>query len=115
MAAPSTTLQLSCHIYYTSTLLGFSHLAEFLSFRVGQECFQGLEAGVDALHAAAFVAVGDLSSDSSLLVLGCLGAEGDVGQAEEDKGETIVDTFAAVNVEAKTSLTTADTDTVDII
>lgn len=58
------------------------HLAELLSICVGQECFEGLEACVDALHAPAFIAVGDLTADSSLLVLGCLWAEGDVGQTE---------------------------------
>lgn len=70
----------------------FLHLAEFLSVRVGQECFEGLETCVDALHAPAFVAVGNLSANSSLLVLGRLRTEGDVGQAEEErsKGETII-------------------------
>lgn len=61
------------------------YLAEFLSICVGQECFEGLEACVDALHAPAFIAVCDLTADSSLLVLGCLWTEGDIGQAE---GET---------------------------
>lgn len=59
----------------------FLHLAEFLSVCVGQECFEGLEACVDALHAPAFVAVGNFAADSSLLVLGRLRTEGDVGQA----------------------------------
>lgn len=63
----------------------FRHLAQFLSVRVGQECFKGLEASVDALHAPAFVAVGYFSADSSLLILGCLRAEGDVSQAEEEE------------------------------
>lgn len=63
----------------------FCHLAQFLSVRVGQERFKGLEASVDALHAPAFVAVGNFSADSSLLILGCLRAEGDVGQAEEEE------------------------------
>lgn len=62
-------------------------LAEFLSVCVGQECFQGLEACVDALHAPAFVAVGNLSPDSSLLVLGRLRTEGNVGQAAEERSE----------------------------
>lgn len=63
----------------------FLHLAEFLSVCVGQECFEGLEACIDALHAPAFVAVGDLTADSSLLVLGCLRTERDVGQAEGER------------------------------
>lgn len=67
--------------------LFFWHLAQFLSVRVGQQCFEGLEASVDALHAPAFVAVGYLSADSSLLILGCLRAEGDVSQAEEERPE----------------------------
>lgn len=58
------------------------HLAELLSICVRQECFEGLEARVDALHAPTFIAVGDLTADSSLLVLGRLWTEGDVGQAE---------------------------------
>lgn len=49
---------------------------------MGQECFEGLEARVDALHAPAFIAVGDLAADSSFLVLGGLRTEGDIGQAE---------------------------------
>lgn len=61
----------------------FLYLAEFLSVRVGQQGFQGLEACIDALHAPALVAVGNLSADSSLLVLGSLRTEGDVGQAGE--------------------------------
>lgn len=73
---------------YVSVFACFPHLAELLSVCVGQECFEGLEAGVDALHAPAFVAVGNLTADSSLLVLGRLRAEGDVGQAggERSKG-----------------------------
>lgn len=55
---------------------------------MGQERFEGLEACVNALHAPTFVAVGDLSADPSLLVLGCLWTEGDVGQAGEVRGET---------------------------
>ncbi|TNN63093.1 hypothetical protein EYF80_026709 [Liparis tanakae] len=47
------------------------------------DCFERLETGIDALHAPAFVAVGNLAADSSLLVLGRLRAEGDVGQAGE--------------------------------
>ena len=68
------------------------HLAKFLSVCVGQECFEGLEASVDALHAPAFVAVGDLTADSSLLVLSRLRTEGDVGKAEVagSKRETII-------------------------
>lgn len=65
----------------------FLHLAEFLSIRVGQECFEGLETCVDALHAPAFIAVGNLTADSSLLVLGRLRTEGDVGQAEGARSE----------------------------
>lgn len=61
------------------------YLAEFLSVCVGQECFEGLEACVDALHAPAFVAVGNLPADSSLLVLGRLRTEGDVGQAAGER------------------------------
>lgn len=61
------------------------HLAEFLSVRVRQERFEGLEAGVDALHAPALVAVGDLAADSSLLVLHRLRTERDVGQAEWER------------------------------
>lgn len=52
---------------------------------MGQECFEGLEACVDALHAPAFVAVGDLTADPSLLVLGRLWTERDVGQAEGER------------------------------
>lgn len=64
------------------------HLAELLSVRVGQERFQGLESGVDALHAPPLVAVCDLAADSPLLVLSRLRTEGDVGQAEiYKKGE----------------------------
>ena len=62
------------------------HLAEFLPVGVGQECFQGLEPCVDALHPSALVAVGDLPADASLLVLGSLWAEGDVGQAGDRGG-----------------------------
>jgi len=63
------------------------HLAKFLSVCVGQDCFERLETGVDALHAPAFVAVGNLAADSSLLVLGRLRTEGDVGQAGGSKGK----------------------------
>lgn len=70
-----------------SVLAECLHLAEFLSVRVGQECFEGLKACVDALHTPAFVAVGNLSADSSLLVLGCLRTEGNVGQAEEERSK----------------------------
>lgn len=66
----------------TAASARFLHLAEFLSVCLGQERFERLETSVDALHAPALVAVGDLTADSSLLVLGRLGAEGDVGQAE---------------------------------
>lgn len=66
-------------------LAHFLHLAEFLSIRVRQECFEGLEAGVDALHAPAFVTVSDLAADPPLLVLGRLRTEGDVGQAEGER------------------------------
>ncbi len=75
--------------YYVSVFACFLHLAELLSVCVGQERFEGLEAGVDALHAPAFVAVGNLTADPSLLVLGRLRTEGDVGQAvgRKAKGE----------------------------
>ena len=52
---------------------------------MGQECFKGLEACIDALHTPPFVTVGDLTSDSSLLVLGRLWTEGDVGKAEGER------------------------------
>lgn len=55
------------------------HLAQFLSIRVRQQRFEGLEAGIDALHATPLVAVGNLTADSPLLVLSRLGAEGNVG------------------------------------
>lgn len=58
------------------------HLAELLPISVWQECFEGLESSVDALHASPFVAIGDFPADSPLLVLGGLWTEGDVGQAE---------------------------------
>lgn len=47
-----------------------------------QQRLQGLEAGVDALHATPLVAVGNLTADSPLLILSRLGAEGNVGQTE---------------------------------
>lgn len=75
-------MKLKSIFFYVSVFAGcffFLHLAEFLSVRVGQECFEGLETCVDALHAPAFVAVGNLSANSSLLVLGRLRTEGDVG------------------------------------
>lgn len=67
---------------FSSVCACLSHLAELLPICVGKECFEGLEACIDALHAPAFIAVGDLTPDSPLLVLGCLWTEGDVGQAE---------------------------------
>lgn len=75
---------------YASVFARFLHLAELLSICVRQERFEGLEACVDALHAPALVAVGNLSPDSSLLVLGRLWTEGDVGQAEEGQRTVII-------------------------
>lgn len=43
-----------------------AHLAEFLSLVAGQEGTEGLETGVDALHAPPLVAVGDLPPYSLL-------------------------------------------------
>lgn len=57
---------------------------------MGQECFEGLEAGIDALHAPTFITVGDLAADSSLLVLGRLWTEGDVGQAERGQRKKMI-------------------------
>lgn len=57
---------------------------------MGQECFEGLEACVDALHAPTFVAVCDLPAEPSLLVLGCLWTEGDVGQTGGVEGERVI-------------------------
>lgn len=78
---------------YVSVFACFLHLAQFLPVRVGQECFERLKARIDALHAPTFVAVGNLAADSSLLVLGRLRTERDVGQAEEDRSkerETVI-------------------------
>lgn len=61
------------------------HLAEFLPVGVRQECFQGLESCVDALHTPALVAISDFPANSPLLVLSSLWTEGDVGQAEGER------------------------------
>lgn len=85
----------------TGIAVSFPHLAELLSVRVGQERFQGLEAGVDALHAPPLVAVCDLAADSPLLVLSRLRTEGDVGQAEiykKKRQEMIISAIQVVKV-----------------
>lgn len=61
------------------------HLAEFLPVGVRQECLQGLESCVDALHTPALVAISDFPANSPLLVLSSLWTEGDVGQAEGER------------------------------
>lgn len=58
-----------------------THLAEFLSIAVWDECFKWLESSIDALHTPTLVAVGDLSTDSPLLVPGCFWGQRNVGQA----------------------------------
>lgn len=55
-----------------------THFAQFLSITMWYECFEGLEAGVDALHAPALIAVGDLPANASFLVPCRLWCEGDV-------------------------------------
>lgn len=79
----STGILTEIQQHILSVFVGSRHLAELFSICVGQQRFEGLEARVNALHAPTFVAVRDFSADPSLLVLGCLGTEGDVGQAEE--------------------------------
>lgn len=62
-----------------------SHLAELLPVAVGDEGLEGLEAGVDALHAPALVAVGDLPPDAPLLVTRRLRGQRDVRQTTESR------------------------------
>ena len=47
-----------------------TYLAQFFPLVLRQQGAQRLEAGVDALHAAALVAVGDLAPDALLLLHG---------------------------------------------
>lgn len=58
------------------------YLAEFLALQVRDEGPQAGEAGVDALHAAPLVAVGDLPSDALLILLHGLGGRGQRGPGE---------------------------------
>ena len=74
-------------MFVSGACAGLLYLAEFLAVRVGQEGLEGLEAGVDALHAPPLVAIGDLAANAPLLVLSRLWAEGNVGQAEERESE----------------------------
>lgn len=61
-------------------LLLTAHLAELLSIAVWDECFEGLESSIDALHAPTLVTVGDLSANSPLLVPGCFWGQRNVGK-----------------------------------
>lgn len=61
-----------------------AHLAELFPVCVWQECFERLESGVDALHTAALVAVGNFTANPPLLVLGRLWTEGNVCQTGND-------------------------------
>lgn len=60
-----------------------AHLAELLSICVGNECLQGLEARVDALHASPLIAVGNLAPNPPFLVPLSLRGQWNVGQAVE--------------------------------
>lgn len=46
-----------------------THLAELFAFVVGQKLTQTLESSIDTLHAAALVAVGDLTAHFLLIVI----------------------------------------------
>lgn len=82
MSLYNSTIIISTAGFLGEVLVPCPHLAQFLSIRVWQQRLQGLEAGIDALHATPLVAVGDLTADSPLLVLSRLGAEWNVGQTE---------------------------------
>lgn len=57
-----------------------THLAELLSVTVWDESFKWLESSIDALHTPTLIAVGDLSTNSPLLVPGCFWGQRNVGQ-----------------------------------
>lgn len=73
---------------------------------MGQECFQRLEACIDALHSPALIAVGDLTADSSFLILGCLWTQRDVGQAEGQNKNFLssYNCFSTINVQLHESV-----------
>ena len=74
-----STLQLHIMPQLTQTSL-MTHLTELLSITVWDECFKRLESSIDALHTPTFVAVGNLSTNSPLLVPGCFWGQRNVGQ-----------------------------------
>lgn len=63
-----------------------THLAEFLSIAVRDESFEGLEAGIDALHAPALVTVGNLPPNAPFLIPCRLWGQGDVCQTKAHIG-----------------------------